>query len=320
MKTTSLRASQPLSQTNALGDALKIIGEEYPKTLVLSPDVGTSTKAIKFKENFSDRYICTGISEMNTIGLAAGLSQMDWIPIVIGYGMFVAGKGWEPFRNCIAYPNFNVKLIGTHGGINVGQDGVTHQAIEDIALMRAIPEMTVLVPADANQVLPVLKTALNFAGPVYIRLEREAFPAVTDPDQSIVIGKSYKLRQGKGVTIMAMGSMLWQSVCAAEELASQEIDARIVNMVSIKPIDAQAICKAAEETRAIVTAEDHNMHGGLGSAVAEVVVENYPVPIEMVAIQDTFAESGQATDLKEKYHLTCADIIQAVKKVLKRKS
>jgi transketolase len=308
-----------LSQTNALGDALIIIGQEYPKTVVLSPDVGTSTKAIKFKEHFNDRYFCTGISEMNTIGLAAGLSQIDWIPMVIGYAMFVAGKGWEPFRNCIVYPHFNVKLIGTHGGINVGPDGVTHQAIEDIAIMRAIPDMTILVPADANQVLPALRAAISIEGPVYIRLERDAIPATTNANQSIEIGKAYEVRKGKDATIMAIGSMLWQSLCAADHLVQEGIDAGVINMVSVKPIDIEAISKAARETGAIVTVEDHNIIGGLGSAVAEVIVGSIPVPVEMVAIQDKFAESGNAAELREKYRLTCGDIIRAVKRVMNRK-
>ncbi len=207
-----------VEQRAVLGDALVHLGEDFPNLVVLSPDVSLSTKAIQFKKAYPGRFICSGISEQNTIGMAAGMSTMGLIPIVAGYAMFLAGKAWEPIRNSIAYSHFNVKIVATHSGINVGPDGVTHQAIEDIALMRAIPGMVVLAPTDANQVEPALRTALNIKGPVYIRLERAAIPLMTDPTAPLNLGKSLQVRDGKDVTIFGTGIMVSQALASAEEL------------------------------------------------------------------------------------------------------
>lgn len=314
-----MEPAKAIEQRGVLGDALVHLGADYPELVVLSPDVSLSTKAIKFKEAYPDRFICSGIAEQNTIGMAAGISTMGLIPVVAGYAMFVGGKAWEPIRNSIAYSHFNVKIVATHSGINVGPDGVTHQAIEDIALMRVIPGMVVLAPTDANQVEPALRAALNITGPVYIRLERAAIPLMTDPDMPVTLGSSLQLREGKDVTIFAIGGMVHQALLSAEELAEEKIEARVVSLYSIKPIDTEAIIRAARETGAIVVAEDHNRYGGLGGAVAEVLALNVPAVMEQVAMQDTFAESGPAKDLYAKFHLTSSDITTAARRAMERR-
>ena len=310
---------KPMEQRAALGDALVHLGQEYPNLVVLSPDVSLSTKAVKFKAAYPDRFVCTGIAEQNTLGMAAGLSTTGWIPVVAGYAMFVGGKAWEPIRNSIAYSKFNVKIVATHAGINVGPDGVTHQAIEDIALMRAIPGMTVLAPTDACQVEPALRAALELDGPVYIRLERAAIPALTDPKTRFEIGSSLTLRSGNEAAIIALGGMAAQALESAAMLSAEGIEVRVVSMISIKPLDESVVVAAARQTGAIVTAEDHNRFGGLGSAVAETLVRCAPVPMEQVAVPDTFAESGPNQALYEKYNLTAADITQAVRRAIARR-
>ncbi len=306
------------SHRDGLGKAFQVLGNEYPNLIVLSPDVAPSTQAIKFQAAFPERYINTGISEMNTIGMAAGFSTSGWIPLIAGYAMFIAGKAWEPIRNSVAYPHLNVKIVATHAGINVGQDGVTHQAIEDIALMRVIPGMTVLAPTDANQVLPVLRAALDMKGPVYVRLEREAMPMVTDPDARYKIGTSLTLRSGDDAAVIAVGSMAVMALKAAEILEQEGIQLRVISMVSIKPIDIDAIIKAAAETGCIITAEDHNQYGGLGGAVAEILARLAPTPLEQVSIKDTFAESGKPSDLQKKYNITTDNILSVVRQMIQR--
>lgn len=308
-----------VEQRAVLGDVLVRLGADFPELVVLSPDVSLSTKAIKFKNSYPERFICSGISEQNTIGMAAGISTMGLIPVVVGYAMFIAGKTWEPIRNSIAYSHFNVKIVATHAGINVGPDGVTHQAIEDIALMRSIPGMVVLAPTDANQVEPALRAALQIKGPVYIRLERAAIPNLTDPQAPVIPGKSLQMRDGKDVTIFAVGGMVNQALQSAKELAEIGIEARVVSLYSIKPLDEDTVVQAARETGAIVVVEDHNRYGGLGGAVAEVLALNTPAVMEQVAIQDTFAESGSTKDLYIKYHLTIQDITKAAQKAINRR-
>jgi transketolase len=233
--------------------------------------------------------------------------------------MFVGGKAWEPMRQCIAYPRLNVTIVATHAGINVGPDGVTHQAIEDIALMRAVPGMTVLAPADANQVLPVVRAALKHDGPVYVRLERAAMPALSDAAAECRIGQSVVVSDGDDAAIVAEGGMVAISLEAARALAASGIRVRVISMVSIKPIDADAIVAASRETGALVVAEDHNRYGGLGSAVAEVLSLSAPAPMEQVAMADTYAESGETNELREKYGLTAQDVAAAVLRCMKRK-
>ena len=309
---------ETLSLREELGKALCEIGSLDENVVILSPDVGKSTKALEFNKKYPERYICTGISEQNTIGLAAGLAYMGWTPIVAGYAMFVGGKAWEPFRNSVCYPGLNVKIVATHGGINVGQDGVTHQCIEDIALMRAIPGLTILAASSPEEVLPLLKLSLSVKTPVYIRLEREASHDFSKKRSTYRIGGSTRLKAGSDATIFAIGGMVRKAQEAAAIMEEEKISVAVVNIYSIKPIDKFAIIKAANNTRCVVTAEDHNCLGGLGSAVAEVLVQTKSIPLEMVAVKDTFAESGNPQDLFKKYHLTTKDIVAAVRKGLKR--
>ncbi|UCF98981.1 MAG: transketolase family protein [Spirochaetaceae bacterium] len=309
-----------IDQRQALGEAFPILGREYPDLLVLSPDTSRSTGAAKFREAFPRRFLCTGVSEMNTLCMAAGLALEGWRPLVAGFAMFVGGKAWEPLRNSIAYPRLKVIIVATHGGINVGPDGVTHQMVEDIALMRAIPGMTVLAPTDANQVLPVLRAALDHDGPVYVRLERHPMPLATDPEERYVIGKSRSMRQGNDLTLIGEGSMVFTALEAALLLAEQGIEAEVISAVSIKPLDEEAVLAAAERTGAIVAVEDHNRYGGLGSAVAEVLSLHRPCPIEQVALQDTYAESGEAEQLRVKYHLAVQDVVDAAHRVLRKRN
>ncbi len=313
-KKTELR-----DQRTALGDAFPVLGREFPDLVVLSPDTSRSTGAVKFREAFPERFLCTGVSEMNTLALAAGLSLEGWRPLVAGFAMFVGCKAWEPMRNSIAYPHLNVTIVATHAGINVGPDGVTHQAIEDIALMRAVPGMTVLAPTDANQVLPVIRAALNDDGPVYVRLERHAMPVITEAGAEYRIGQGLVLRDGEDATIVAEGGMVSVSLEAARALEASGLRVRVISMVSIKPIDAAAIISASRETGALVAVEDHNRYGGLGSAVAEVLSLFAPAPLEQVAMADTFAESGETDELRQKYGLASQDVVAAVLRCVERK-
>ena len=305
-------------QRTALGEAFPILGKEFPDLIVLSPDTSRSTGAAKFRDAFPERFLCTGVSEMNTLALAAGLALEGWRPLVAGFAMFVGGKAWEPMRNSIAYPRLHVTIVASHAGINVGPDGVTHQAIEDMALMRAVPGMTVLAPTDANQVLPVVRAALKHDGPVYVRLERSGMPVIT-AGEDFTIGESLLLRDGTDAAVIAEGGMVSAALAAAKTLEDSGVKVRVISMVSIKPIDSRAIVTAAQETGAIVTAEDHNRHGGLGSAVAEVLSLQSPAPLEQIALADTFAESGEAEELREKYGLAAKDIAAAVLRCTARK-
>ncbi len=304
---------------DALGDAYIPLGEEFPNLFVITPDVPGSTRAVRFQEAFPDRFLNSGVSEQNTIGMASGLSKEGWIPLVVGFAMFVGCKPWEQIRNSVAYPHLNVKIVATHGGINVGPDGVTAQAIEDIALMRAIPGMTVLAPTDGNQVLPVLRAALAMQGPVYVRLERAPIPLITDPSAPFTIGESLTLRAGDDATVVAIGGRVAASLDAAEQLAREGVQVRVISMVSIKPLDREAVLRAARETGALVVVEDHNRYGGVGSAVAELLAEHRLGPLEQVAVNDTFAESGETDELYAKYHLTSADIAAAVRRAIARR-
>jgi transketolase len=303
-----------------LGDIYEPLGKEFPSLFVLTPDVPGSTRAVRFQKAFPARFLNTGVSEMNTIGMAAGLSKEGFIPMVVGFAMFVGCKPWEQIRNSVAYPGHNVKIVATHGGINVGPDGVTAQAIEDIALMRSMPNMTVLAPTDGHQILPVLRAALKAPGPVYIRLERAAIPLLTDPAAGFKIGDSLTLRDGGDATVIAIGGRVAAALQAAEQLAKEGIGVRVISMVSIKPLDTKAILRAAQETHAIIVAEDHNCFGGLGSAVAEVLAHNRLGPLEQVGLADTFAESGETDELYEKYHLTSAHIAAAIRRGLAKRS
>ena len=266
----------------AYGETLKELGAKIPEIVVLDADLSASTKTAVFAKAFPDRFFDTGIAEGNMMSVAAGLAASGKIPFASTFAVFGAGRAYEQIRNSICYPNLNVKVAVTHAGLTVGEDGATHQMLEDIALMRALPNMTVVVPADAAETAQVIRWAASYQGPVYIRMGRAKVEDVISPDAEFVPGKSTTLADGSDVTIMACGIMTQQALQAAKMLAEEGISARVINMSSIKPIDEEAIVKAAKETGAIVTCEEHTVMGGLGSAVAEVVVRQCPVPMAMV--------------------------------------
>lgn len=303
----------------AYGKALVAVGEINKDVVVLDADLSKSTKTDEFKKLYSDRFFNVGIAEQNLISVGAGLAAAGKIPFVSSFAMFATGRAFEQVRNAVCYPKLNVKICATHAGITVGEDGATHQSLEDIACMRSIPNMTVIVPADAAETDAVIRWAAEYKGPVYVRLGRASVDDVTPEGYTFEAGKSTELAAGKDVTIIACGALVGPSKVAVEELAKEGIHARLINMASIKPIDAAAIEQAARETGAIVTAEEHNIIGGLGAAVAEVVTATVPVPVERVGTKDTFGESGTPVELMKKYGLTAEDIKAAVKRVLARK-
>lgn len=303
----------------AYGKALVAVGEINKDVVVLDADLSKSTKTDEFKKLYSDRFFNVGIAEQNLISVGAGLAAAGKIPFVSSFAMFATGRAFEQVRNAVCYPKLNVKICATHAGITVGEDGATHQSLEDIACMRSIPNMTVIVPADAAETDAVIRWAAEYKGPVYVRLGRASVDDVTPEGYTFEAGKSTELAAGNDVTIIACGALVGPSKVAVEELAKEGIHARLINMASIKPIDAAAVEQAARETGAIVTAEEHNIIGGLGAAVAEVVTATVPVPVERVGTKDTFGESGTPVELMKKYGLTAEDIKAAVKRVLARK-
>ena len=304
---------------DAYGEALKELGAENPNIVVLDADLSASTKTQVFAKAYPDRFFDTGIAESNMMGVAAGLAAAGKIPFASTFAVFGAGRAYEQIRNSICYPKLNVKVAVTHAGLTVGEDGATHQMLEDITLMRALPNMTVIVPADAAETKAAVKWAASYQGPVYIRMGRAKVEDVISPDAEFVPGKSTTLADGSDVTIMACGIMTQQALQAAKMLAEEGISARVINMSSIKPIDEAAIVKAAKETGAIVTCEEHTVMGGLGSAVAEVVVRHCPVPMAMVGTEDVFGQSGKASEVLKVYGLTPEHIALEAKKLVEAK-
>lgn len=304
----------------ALGRALVKYGGLFPELVVLSPDVGLSTNAMDFKEKYPERYISCGIAEQNAFGIASGLANFNFIPVIALYAAFAFGKASDPIINGIAYPNLNVKIIGTHGGINVGPDGPTHQSIVDLAFFRSVPNMMVLAPSDSSEVDSALELALMHNGPVYIRLERAPSSNLVHPSAKLEFGKGETILSGDDVTIIAIGSMVEASIIASEQLKKKGISVRVINLYSLKPIDFNLIKKAALETDLIVTVEDHNCIGGLYSAVAEVVagIESNAL-IKSIAIKDRFAESGSSSDLRKKYGLTSDEIVKVIEEYFEEK-
>ncbi len=301
------------------GEALLILGEQNPDVVVMDADLAKSTRADWFWDKYPERFFDMGIAEQDMLGTAAGLSMGGKIPFVSTYGVFVAGRAWDQIRTTICYANLNVKIGGAHGGISVGPDGATHQSLEEIALMRVLPNMQLIVPCDAIETRKATLAAAEIKGPVYIRFAREATPVFTTEESPFEVGKAVELQGGDDVTIIACGPIVYEALVAAEQLAGEGISCRVINMHTIKPLDVESILKAARETGAIVTAEEHQVNAGLGGAVAEVVVKQAPVPMEMVGVMDTFGESGDPDELAVKYGLKHTDIKAAVKRVLKRK-
>ena len=306
-----------IATREAYGDALVELKDKYDY-VVLDADLAEATKTIKFKKACPERFFDCGIAEGNMISVAAGLAAAGKMAFASSFAMFAAGRAFEQVRNSVGYPHLNVKIGATHAGITVGEDGATHQCLEDIALMRTIPGMTIINPADAVEARAAVEASMQTYGPFYMRFGRYACPIVTE-GYKFELGKGMMLRDGKDVTIVATGYMVHLALEAAEALAAEGIDARVVNIHTIKPLDAEIIIKAAKETGAIVTAEEHNIIGGLGSAVAEVVCENCPVPMLRVGVEDKFGKSGKVQPLLEEYGLTAQNIADKAHKAVKMK-
>lgn len=308
-----------LATREAYGRALLILGAENPNVVVLDADLSKSTKTADFGKNYPERFFNMGIAEANMLGTAAGLAAAGKIPFASTFAIFAVGRAFEQIRNSIAYPKLNVKIAATHSGITVGEDGGSHQAIEDVAIMRAVPNMVVLVPADGEETRQVILAAANYYGPVYIRMGRLDVPLLFGDDYQFEIGKANVLKEGTDAAIMANGVMVSMALEAAAELAAEGINVSVVNVASVKPLDEETIVRIAKTTKAVVTAEEHNVIGGLGSAISEVLAEKQPTPIVRVGLKDTFGESGKPSELLEKYGLTKGDLVKAVHEVLAKK-
>lgn len=305
-----------IATREAYGVALAKIGKTNPNVVVLDADLSKSTKTDVFAKAFPERFFEMGIAEQNMYGVAAGMAASGKIPVASTFAMFAAGRAFEIIRNSICYPKLNVKVCATHAGLTVGEDGASHQAIEDLALMRAIPNMTVINPADGVSTEKLLEAAIDMVGPCYIRLGRAAVPTLYPADAVIEIGKGCELKAGTDVTIIGTGIMVNEAMIAAETLEAAGISVRVIDIHTLKPMDQAIIVKAAQETKLIVTAEEHNIIGGLGSAVAEVLCELAPQRQIRIGVKDTFGESGKPHELMEKYGLTARHIVEAVQAAL----
>ena len=307
-----------IATRESYGNALVELGAEHDNLIVLDADLAAATKTGVFKKAYPDRHIDCGIAECNMMGIAAGLSTTGIVPFASTFAMFAAGRAFEQVRNSIGYPHLNVKIGATHAGISVGEDGATHQCNEDIALMRTIPGMVILNPADDVEAKACVKAAYEYNGPVYLRFGRLAVPVINDrPDYKFELGKGVVLREGKDVTIVATGLCVSSALEAAEKLAADGIDAKIINIHTIKPLDEELIVAAAKETGKVVTVEEHSVIGGLGSAVCDALAEKCPVPVKKIGVHDVFGESGPAAALLAKYKLDGEGVYEQVKEFCK---
>lgn len=307
-----------IATRESYGNALAECGAEFPNLVVLDADLAGATKTGVFLKAFPDRHIDCGIAECNMTGIAAGLATCGKIPFISSFAMFAAGRNFEQVRNSIGYPHLNVKIGATHAGITVGEDGATHQCNEDVALMRTIPGMTVIVPSDDVEAKAAVRAAIEMEGPVYLRFGRAAVPVINDkPDYKFEIGKGVLLREGTDVTIIASGITVSSALDAAEMLAADGINAEVINIHTIKPLDEELVLASAKKTGKVVTAEEHTVIGGLGSAVCDCLSEKHPTPVLRIGMQDTFGESGSANALVEKYGLDGKGIYEKVKGFVK---
>lgn len=301
------------------GEALLELCEKGENIMVLDADVAKSTRTVSIRDKYPEYFIDMGIAEQDMVGTAAGLALSGVTPFASTYCVFLSGRAFDQIRTTVCYNNLNVKLGGAHAGISVGPDGATHQSLEDIALMRALPNMTVIAPCDSEETRKATLAIAKKQGPCFVRFGREAVPVVTGKDTPFEIGKARLCREGKDVTVIACGAMVYEAQLASDELKEEGISVRVLDMHTIKPLDADAVIAAAKETGAIVTAEEHQMAGGLGSAVAECLALNFPTPLEMVAVHDSFGESGKPEELMNKYKLNKDAIIEQIKAVIARK-
>ncbi len=315
--------AEKIATREVFGKTIAALSEEYPELIVLDADLAGATKSAEFQKVCPERFIDAGIAEANMVGISAGLATCGKKPYCCSFAMFTAGRAYEQVRNSVAYPRLNVKVIGSHGGLSVGEDGATHQCIEDLSLMRGIPGMMVLNPCDAPEMRAAVKALIEYDGPAYMRLGRSAVESVTkyeDGDYTFELGKGVTLRDGSDVTIIATGMMVQMALKAADMLAEKDISARVLDIHTIKPLDEELVLKAAKETGAIVTTEEHNIIGGLGSAVSEVLVENCPVPMVRHGVRDEFGRSGSAAKVLEAYGLTPEKIAECAEKALEKKN
>ena len=303
-----------IATRDSYGNALVELGKEFDNLVVLDADLAAATKTGVFKKEFPERHIDCGIAECNMMGIAAGLATTGKVPFASSFAMFAAGRAFEQVRNAIGYPKMNVKIGATHAGISVGEDGATHQCNEDIALMRTIPNMVIINPSDDVEAKAAVKAAYEHYGPVYLRFGRLAAPVINDtPDYKFELGKGVTVRDGKDITIVATGLEVGFAMEAAQMLVEDGIDARVINIHTIKPIDEDIIVKAAQETKKIFTVEEHSIIGGLGSAVCDVLCEKCPAPVYKIGVRDVFGESGPAVELLHKYELDAEGIYKQVK-------
>ncbi|MEW6380059.1 MAG: transketolase family protein [bacterium] len=311
--------SQSLGTRDVYGDVLVRLGQQNPDIVVLDADLSCSTRTEKFARAFPDRFFNIGIAEQDMIATAAGLAAFGKIPFVSTFAVFATGRAWDQIRQSLCYSMQNVKIVATHAGVTVGEDSATHQANEDIALMRSLPNMNIIVPADGIETEKVLEYLVNDKSPVYVRLSRCKFPVVLGSDYTFQKGKAALLEDGSDATVIAIGVMVSRALKASEILKSEGISVRVLNMSTLKPIDQQAILAAARETGCIVTAEEHSIIGGLGSAVAEVISEQCPVPLKRIGLNDSFGVSGDAEKLLTHYGLTAEAVVKAVREIVARK-
>ena len=303
-----------IATRESYGNALAELGREHDDVVVLDADLAGATKTSTFKKEFPDRHFDCGIAEGNMMAVAAGLASMGMVPFASTFAMFAAGRAFEQVRNSIGYPHLNVKIGATHGGISVGEDGASHQCCEDFALMRSIPGMTVICPADDVEARAAVKAAYDFEGPVYLRFGRSGVPVFHDEDGfSFEIGKGEVLKDGNDVAVIATGIMVSEAITAAKELKAQGIDARVINMATIKPLDEELVLKAARECGKVVTCEEHSVIGGLGEAVSALLAEKLPTPVRRIGVNDEFGHSGPAADLLKDFGLSAENIVKTVK-------
>ncbi|KPK30509.1 MAG: transketolase [Nitrospira bacterium SG8_35_1] len=308
---------KPKATRNQYGETLLELGRERSDIVALDADLSGSTKTGKFAKEFPERFFNMGVAEQDMIGTAAGLAVTGKVPFASTFAVFETGRAWDQIRLVICYSNTNVKLVATHGGITVGEDGASHQALEDIALMRALPNMTVIVPADATETNSVIRTVADYKGPVYVRLGRSNVPYTMPDDYQFRIGRAHVFHTGKDANIIAAGIMVDAAKKASELLATEGIDAGVINMSTIKPLDEETLLNAAKTGKVIITAEEHSIIGGLGGAVCEFLAENHPVPVRRIGINDSFGCSGGAAELLQLHGLTAENIAEAVKTSLK---
>lgn len=306
-----------IATRESYGNALAECGKDFPNLIVLDADLAGATKTSIFKKAFPDRHIDCGIAECNMTGIAAGLSTCGKIPFISSFAMFVAGRNFEQVRNSIGYPHLNVKIGATHAGITVGEDGASHQCNEDVALMRTIPGMTVIVPSDDVEAKAAVRAAIEFEGPVYLRFGRAAVPVINDrPDYKFEIGKGVTLREGSDVTIIASGICVDSALQAAQKLAAEGVQAEVINIHTIKPLDEELVIASAKKTGRVVTVEEHSIIGGLGGAVCETLSEKAPTPVLRIGVRDRFGESGPAAELVKKFGLDGEGVYSQIKEFL----